>query len=229
MLSSYDVILFDADRTLFDTGAMEKEALQKLMRKMGRPYEETMPMTYYTINEGLWRRIETGELTRDYVRVERFRQFLSKYHLPGDAAEVNRTYLEIFQQCNLLIPGAELVCEKLSQENKRLAIITNGTASVQYARFALASITPYFSHVFVSEEVGVPKPQKAFFEAVLREMDIPDRRRVLIVGDSLTSDIKGGNNAGIDTCWFHPAGAQGTGDVHWEYEITALEQLLSIA
>ena len=227
MLEQFDVLLFDADRTLFDTAAMETEALQKLMETLGYSFPETMPQQYYEINEGLWRRIETGELTRDFVRVERFRQLLEKYGIHEDPEQTNATYLSIFERCNRLIDGAELVCKTLQKE-KQLAIITNGSASVQRTRFALASITPCFSHVFVSEELGISKPQKEFFQIVQREMNITDPKRVLIVGDSLTSDIRGGNNAGMPTCWFNPHGKKNTLGVHCDYEIHRLTDVLSL-
>ena len=228
MLEQFDVLLFDADRTLFDTAAMETEALQKLMETLGYSFPETMPQQYYEINEGLWRRIETGELTRDFVRVERFRKLLEKYGIHEDPEQTNATYLSIFERCNRLIDGAELVCKTLQKE-KQLAIITNGSASVQRTRFALASITPCFSHVFVSEELGISKPQKEFFQIVQREMNITDPKRVLIVGDSLTSDIRGGNNAGMPTCWFNPHGEKNTLGVHCDYEIHRLTDVLSLS
>ena len=162
MLKNYDVILFDADRTLFDTAAMETLALQKLMEQLNVPYEESMAQTYYTINEALWRRIELGELTRDFVRIERFRRFLAHYSINADAEQINHQYLENFQSGNVLIHDAERVCRELAKE-KTLAVITNGTASVQKIRFGLVPITPYFKEIFISEEVGVPKPHKAFF------------------------------------------------------------------
>lgn len=228
MLAQYDVILFDADRTLFDTEAMEAEALQRLTAVLDIPFVESMPRTYYAINESLWQKIETGELEREYVRVERFRRFMEQYGISGDPAEINRQYLEFFQHCNFLIPDAELVCRTLHQE-KRLAIVTNGTASVQRVRLDRSTILPYFSELFISEEVGAPKPQKAFFDAVLTKMGIVDKSRVLIVGDSLTSDIRGGNNAGITACWFNPNRQENHTDVHCDLEIAALRELLTMA
>lgn len=227
MLKNYDVILFDADRTLFDTAAMETLALQRLMAQLNVPYEDSMAEAYYTINEALWRRIELGELTREYVRTERFRRFLAQYHIEADAEQINHQYLENFQSGNVLIQDAERVCRELAKE-KTLAVITNGTASVQKVRFSLVPITPYFKEIFISEEVGVPKPAKAFFDAVMDGLGITDRSRVLIVGDSLTSDIKGGNNAGIDTCWFNPEGETNNTDASFRYEIRALEELLAM-
>ena len=227
MLKKYDVILFDADRTLFDTSAMETLALQRIVAGLNVPYEESMAETYYTINEALWRRIELGELTREFVRVERFRRFLERYGIEADAEEMNRQYMENFQVGNVLIHDAERVCRELAKE-KTLAVITNGTASVQKVRFGLVPITPYFKEIFISEEVGIPKPHKAFFDAVMNGLGISDRSRVLIIGDSLTSDIKGGNNAGIDACWFNPDGQTNDTDAYFRYEIKALGELLTM-
>lgn len=227
MLKQFETILFDADRTLFDTGAMETKALRQLMEELHLPFDPEMPRVYYEINEDLWRRIETGELTRPFVRVERFRKMKELYRLPGTPEELNRRYLELFQVCNLLLPGAEEVCRILSK-TKRLAIITNGSASVQKTRFAISAVTAYCSGVYVSEDVGIPKPQKGFFDAVMRDMNITDPKKILIVGDSLTSDIKGGNNAGIPTCWYNPNGEENNTDVVCDFEITDLRQLLTM-
>lgn len=227
LLAQFDVILFDADRTLFDTAGMEAQALKKLTKQLGIPFDDAMPQNYYEINEGLWKRIETGELTREYVRVERFRRWMERYGIVGDPAEMNRKYLSIFQACNLLLPEAELVCRTL-EKTKRLAIITNGTASVQRERFSRAVITPCFSDIFISEEIGVPKPQKPFFDAVLDKMNVIDPSKVLIVGDSLSSDIKGGNNAGIPTCWYNPEGVENRSDAFCDFEIHRLGELLTL-
>lgn len=226
-MSKYDVLLFDADRTLFDTGAMETLALQKLMEQLKIPYQESMAEAYYGINESLWHRIELGELTRAFVRVERFRQFLELYGIEEDAEKINHQYLENFQSSNVLVKDAEMVCRELVKE-KTLAVITNGTASVQKIRFGLVPITPYFSEIFISEEVGIPKPNKAFFDVVLEKLKVTDKAKVLIIGDSLTSDIQGGNNAGIDTCWFNPEGIENHTEAYCDYEIKALRELLTM-
>jgi YjjG family noncanonical pyrimidine nucleotidase len=206
---------------------MEREALRLLMEEIGEPFEVSMPQTYYEINEGLWEQIERGELTRAFVRVERFRRFLKWYHIDKNPAEINDQYLDIFQQCNFLMEDAALVCRRLSEE-KRLAIVTNGTASVQRVRLERSGLLPYFSHLFISEEIGMPKPHPAFFDAVLSQMEGIDRRRVLIVGDSLSSDIQGGVNAGIDTCWFRPKAPAQPPALPITMEISALRQLLEI-
>lgn len=197
------------------------------MAQLGREFPEMMAHDYYVINEGLWERIETGELTREFVRVERFRQLLDKYHIPGDPAGINDRYLANFQKLTIPTRNAQYVCETLCK-TKTLAIITNGTASVQHARFRLSPMTPCFSEVFTSEEVGIPKPQKGFFDFVLEKLQIKDRSRVLIVGDSLTSDIKGGNNSGITACWYNPEGKENPGIAQPDLEIRDLIELLSM-
>lgn len=227
MLDRFDVILFDADRTLYDTGAMETRALQELIPRLGVTFTPEMARSYYEINEELWRRIELGELTREYVRVERFRRFLEQYGISGDPEEINERYITIFKTHNVMMPGAERVCKTLAKE-KTLAIVTNGTAHVQRARLEMSSIRDCFSAVFISEEIGVPKPQKAFFDAVLQGLHVTDQSRVLIVGDSLTGDIRGGNNAGIPTCWFNPERVPNHTDAHCDFEIAALPELLAL-
>ena len=160
--------------------------------------------------------------------VERFRRYLSRLGLPGDPAECNRIYLEALGRSAVLLPHALEVCRALAQ-NHRLYIITNAVASVQRARLSQSAIAPYIQDAFISEEAGAAKPSRAYFDYVLTHLPGVRPEECLVVGDSLSSDIQGANNAGLPCCWFNRTGAPRPKGLRIDYEITALPQLLEIA
>lgn len=225
MLQNYDTILFDADRTLFDTAACERAAIQAVMKTLRVPFHEGMPLRYTEINEALWQRMETGELSPSFVQRERWRQFLREMEIPGDAMKINELYLSYFSRCHFLMPHAEEVCRALSR-TKKLYVITNGTARVQRERFARSPLSFFFLDFFISDDIGIPKPQWGFFYYVLTHMKHTRQERVLIVGDSLTSDIQGGNNAKIDACWYNPEHRPNDTAAVCQFEIDDLSDLL---
>ncbi len=225
MLQNYDTILFDADRTLFDTAACEKTALKAVLKTLGAPFSEDMPQIYSQINEALWQKIETGEVSRSFVQTERWRKFLELFHLSCDPMKINELYLSFFSRCHFLMPNAEEVCRALCKR-KKLYIITNGTSHVQRERFANSPLSFYFLDFFISDDIGIPKPQWGFFYYVLTHIKSTKRERILIVGDSLTSDIQGGNNAKIDTCWYNPLHLPNETGASCTFEIDALTTLL---
>lgn len=226
MLQNYDTILFDADRTLFDTAAGERAALRAVMKTMKVPFSEEMPRVYMEINEGLWKQLELGTLTFSHVQKERWRKFQEAFGLTGNPMQMNQMYLAFFSQCQFLTPHAEEVCRALCKR-KKLYIITNGTSRVQRERFANSKISPYFLDFFISEDIGIPKPQWGFFYYVLSHIKPTRTSKVLIVGDSLSSDIQGGNNAKIDTCWYNPEGLPNESQAIPTYEIRDLAELLT--
>lgn len=226
MLQNYDTILFDADRTLFDTTAGERAALRALIKTIKVPFSEDMPQAYMEINEALWKKLEREEIAFSYVQKERWRQFQERFGLSGSPMQFNQMYLAFFSQCQFLMPHAEDVCRTLCRR-KKLYIITNGTSRVQRERFANSKISPYILDFFISEDIGIPKPQWGFFYYVLTHIKPTRTSRVLIVGDSLSSDILGGNNAKIDTCWYNPEGLPNESSAVPTYEIHDLTELLT--
>ena len=143
-----------------------------------------------------------------------------------DPAELGRRYVSILSGKGHCIDGARDLCELL-HGRVRMYIVTNGTEWIQRGRWAVSGLETYFEEMFISDRVGYPKPDVRFFEAVERE--IPDfcKERTLIVGDSLSSDMQGGINFGIDTCWFCPDGGEATAETasRLTYRIGALEEL----
>ncbi|MGX8721165.1 MAG: YjjG family noncanonical pyrimidine nucleotidase, partial [Eubacteriales bacterium] len=177
-----------------------------------------------TINQQYWERLERGEITRAQVLLGRFVQFLQEFGLDADPEALRDRYMKNLSQGHFFVEGAEELLKALSGKY-RLFLVSNGTACVQKGRLESAGIVPYFEKVFISEEIGINKPDPRFFEACFEKMEPFDRSRCIIVGDSLTSDILGGRNAGITTCWFNLRGREARGDVVPDWQISRLDEL----
>lgn len=204
-MSRYDIVLLDADNTLFDFDAAEHSALKQAMEERGLPFHSETEALYLSVNRALWAAFDRGEVTQPFLLVERFRLLAEALGATCDPAQFNHDYLTHLGEHSQLLPGAEALCRDLSRQC-RVALATNGVARVQYARLASTPLGPYLSGVFISEELGFQKPQREFFDVALRSMGVEDRSRVVMVGDGLASDIRGGNQAGLDTVWYNPKG-----------------------
>lgn len=222
----YPIILLDADDTLLDFKASEAAAMGDTLQRFGLPDTPEIRAEYSRINLAHWKRLERGEITREELKVSRFRQFLTGLGSGADPAVCNDFYMSRLGSYSIELPGAAELCRRLA-ENHRLYIVTNGTASVQYRRLGASAFAPYMQKIYISEELGAQKPDKAFFDAVFADLGHPPREEIIILGDSQTSDMLGGKNAGITTCWFNPKGTEAAGD--WDYTITRLEEFLPIA
>ena len=217
-------ILLDLDDTLLDFGVAEHAALMHPFVDFGIPAVEAVMRRYSQINSNCWRRLERGEISRSEVLIGRFRALFAEMALPGRAEEVNARYEEYLAREHAFVPGAPALLEVLYGKY-RLYIVSNGTAKIQYSRIAGADIGKYFDGIFISEEIGYDKPDRAFLSYCFSQ--IPDfiLEESVILGDSLTSDIQGGANAGLDTCWFNPNHTENPGKVIPTYEIASLEEL----
>ena len=224
-MAKYYCILFDADNTLLDFDAAESKALADTLRAYGiEPDAETV-QTYRTINEELWHQLEKGQIRREKLMAERFTRFLKAVNAAGSGVEMNRFYLEqLSTHPDLAAPNVLDVLRELS-EVATLAVVTNGFEKVQTRRAAESGILDYMEDVFVSEKMDSEKPNRKIFDAALRTLGVENREHVLMVGDSLSSDIQGGVNAGLDTCWYNPDHAENPGKVCPTYEIANLEEL----
>lgn len=223
----YPYLLFDADNTLFDFDQAERNAHLLLCRAHGLAFSEEGYQLYHKCNADLWRDFDRGLCTKEYLLVERFRRYLAITGERADPEALNRDHLRALGEGAMLLPGAEELCRVLSRDH-RLYLLTNAVASVQKARFANSAIAPYFQGVFISEEVGVGKPDSAYFDYVFHAVPGLARDNALVIGDSLTSDIQGANNAGLPCCWFNPKGQPRPQDLRIDYEIRALEELYAI-
>ena len=224
-MAKYYCILFDADNTLLNFDAAESKALAETLVNYGiEPDAETV-QTYRTINEELWRQLEKGQIKREKLMAERFTRFLKAVDAAGDGAEMNRFYLEqLSTHPDLAAPNVLDVMKELA-EVATLAVVTNGFDRVQSRRVAESGLKEFVEEVFVSEKLDSEKPNRKIFDTALRSLGVENRERVLMVGDSLTSDIQGGINAGLDTCCFNPSHNENPGKVCPTYEIETLEEL----
>ena len=224
-MAKYYCVLFDADNTLLNFDAAESKALADTLRAYGiEPDAETV-QTYRTINEELWHQLEKGQIRREKLMAERFTRFLKAVNAAGSGVEMNRFYLEqLSTHPDLATPNVLDVLRELS-EVATLAVVTNGFEKVQTRRAAESGILDYVEGVFVSEKMDSEKPNRKIFDAALRALGVENREHVLMVGDSLSSDIQGGVNAGLDTCWYNPGHAENPGKVCPTYEIANLEEL----
>lgn len=223
----YPYLLFDADNTLFDFDQAERNAHLLLCRAHGLAFSEEGYQLYHKCNADLWRDFDRGLCTKEYLLVERFRRYLAITGERADPEALNRDHLRALGEGAMLLPGAEELCRVLSRDH-RLYLLTNAVASVQKTRFANSAIAPYFQGAFISEEVGVGKPDSAYFDYVFHAVPGLARDNALVIGDSLTSDIQGANNAGLPCCWFNPKGQPRPQGLRIDYEIRALEELYAI-
>ena len=225
---TYAWVFLDADGTLFDYAAAEAAALEGAFASFGLPFSSPIATLYSDINAAIWREFERGEIDQLRLRTERFDRLFSTVGLAADTVAFSRCYLEVLARQAALLPDAEAVTKRLAGSHQ-LLLLTNGLADVQRPRFAASTIHDCFSVFVISEEVGLAKPDPAIFDLALERAGRPDRSDVLVVGDSLSSDIAGGAAAGLDTCWFNPPGAANGHGVTPTYEIRRLSELLPIA
>jgi 2-haloacid dehalogenase len=221
----YTWLLFDADDTIFDYPLAEGKALRSTFEHFGQVYRSEYLRIYQVFNRQVWAEFERGETSAAELRLKRFRLLFSEIESPLDPPDFSQRYLENLAQASDLFPQAVEVMKALSGRY-HIALVTNGLKEVQRPRLERSAIRPFLEKVFISEEIGVAKPHAGFFEAVFQEIGNPPKAEVLIIGDSLTSDIKGGIDYGIDTCWFNSGGKTTTLLV--TYTIASLSQLLEI-
>ena len=219
-----EFLFLDLDDTILDFHKAERIAISKTIRDFGVEPTEEILQRYHVINKWHWEQLELGKMTRDEVVVNRFGALFGELGKEVDAAAVAKTYEKNLSIGHYFLPGAEEAVDALSKKY-RLFLASNGTASVQKGRMTSANLYRFFEKVFVSQEIGYNKPSKAYFDGCFAQIPGFDPERAMIVGDSLTSDIRGGNNAGIKTCWVNPGHAPRNPEIHVDYEIEALHQL----
>jgi len=224
MPKPYTLVFLDADETLFDFRRAEEFALARSFEESGLTLTDRAAQEYERINIDLWRRLEHGEIDQQSLRSERFRLLFEVLGIARDARDFGETYVSWLARASFLLDGAERLCAYLGARY-RLAILTNGIKEVQYARIQSSPINRYVEKLIVSEEAGSSKPDPAIFEYACAALEFRDRKRMIIIGDSLSSDIRGGQNFGIDTCWYNPAKLPLAGEARPTYEVASLEEI----
>ena len=216
-------LLIDLDDTILDFHKAEHIALCKTLASYGLDPTDAICTRYSRINQEHWERLERKELTRAQVLVGRFAQLFSEVGIAADPNAVAETYAENLGIGHYFLPGAREAVESLSRKYQ-LYIVSNGTASVQRGRLKSADISRFFADIFISQAMGADKPDKRFFDSAFARIPDFDPAQAMIIGDSLTSDILGGKNAGIRTCWVNPR-HKDCGSIVPDYEIESLSQL----
>ncbi len=200
----YDVVLLDADMTLLDFARSERAALGRVLEQYGLPRDERVCADYTKINAALWEALARGEVDQDFLVVERFAALLRIYGQGQDPRAVNRDYERSLGEEAFLLPGAMEFCKALKAAGLTLAIATNGLPAAQRGRHTRTGLDRVIPDIFISMEVGASKPRREYFDRVLSALGVADRSRVVMIGDSLSSDIAGAANAGLDSIWFNP-------------------------
>lgn len=223
----YQMIFFDADGTLFDFDRSERHSFAAACADQGIPASPGLYEQYRAINAELWRQLECGEIDQSALRRLRFEKLFSETGISGDAASMNRCYSRRLSECTFLIDGALDICRALHGKCP-LVIVTNGIPDIQAPRLKKSALAPYIDHVFISGEIGWQKPHPAFFNHVFRQLNMQDEERgqTILLGDSLSSDMKGGHDAGMTTCLYAPQG--GAGNETCDFSIRNLMEFLPL-
>ncbi|MBN2657709.1 MAG: YjjG family noncanonical pyrimidine nucleotidase [Spirochaetales bacterium] len=226
----YTTLLIDADDTLFDFDKAEETSLERFYRRMELQCSyDDFRNVYNRENRHLWKAFEQRAVTAEDVKVNRFINTMESLGIyEGNGVELSRVYMEELSRCRFLLPGAEEICKKLSS-SYGLYIITNGLWDVQRYRVGESDIyRNYFKGLVVSEKIGSAKPDRGIFDESRRLAGHPPLDQMLIIGDSLTSDIRGGDLYGIDTCWFNRTGEELTGPTKPTYEVRSFDELAEL-
>lgn len=223
-MKKYKTLFFDVDDTLLDFGAAEENALQLLFEEYDKSLAVERISEYGSINQLLWKQFEEGRIDRHEVLNTRFSKLFEQTGQKVDGALMESQYRQYLEKGHKLIDGAfELVSDLRHRFD--LYIVTNGVSTTQEKRLKASGLFPMFKAVYVSEDTGYQKPMKQFFDYVFEQIPDFSPEKGLIIGDSLTSDIKGGNMAGLDTCWFNPHNKANHSDISPTYEIQELHEL----
>ena len=219
-----EFLLLDLDDTILDFHMQEHFAIRKTLSAVGVEPTDDVCDLYSKINLRHWSMLEKGEITREKLAWHRFSELFEVLGVEADPHKTSQLYWENLATGHYFLPGAEETVKALAKKYK-LYMVTNGTASVQHSRIASAGLAPFFAGIFISQEIGADKPAKAYFESCFAQIPGFAQEKAMIIGDSLSSDIRGGKNAGIATCWVNPKGKIAPPENKPDYEIKSIVEL----
>ena len=229
VIMRYTTILLDADETLLDFSKTEERALRKSFEKFALPYEKRIHLLYHEINQNLWHEFSMGRMDKPTLTVRRFELLFDEIGVRQDVLAFKECYEGWIAKGFDTIAGAETLLQTLRGMGCALYCVTNGLKRSQYPRLTGAGLIGYFEKLFISEEAGSQKPQKEYFDFVFRNLSEKDKTKILLVGDSLTTDIQGGITAGLDTVWYNPTrAARPDGSPKPTYEAASLGEIPEI-
>lgn len=224
---NYRWLLFDLDNTLYDFDAASHFALHQTLEEYGVDPSSGNKEVYYDINHSCWTAFENGAMDFKTLRNKRFELFVNEIGVNADASGMGNRYLKLLSETDFKIEGAMPLLDHL-EPNYNLVVVTNGLKEVKRPQLSKPEISKYFKAIIISEEIGIAKPHEGFFDHTFNTIGSPDKSDVIIIGDNLNSDIRGGQDYGIDTCWFNPNQKNNATDVKPTFEIDTLDQLLKI-
>lgn len=221
-MGKYEIILWDVDQTLLDFKKSMDYALRAVFEKFGLRIDAKAIALYSSINESFWKRFEKGEITKQEVLHGRFSSLFERLSIQNISVE---DFASVYQRelgsVYYYKDDSFRLCQELKKDYRQYAV-TNGVTWTQQNKLKLAGFDKLMEDIFISEMIGSPKPYKEFFDRCFKKIPDFQREKTIIVGDSLTSDMLGGNRAGIACCWYNPEGQEKTGDVRIDYEIRNL-------
>ena len=228
MSKKFSWLLFDLDNTILDFNASSKVGFRSLMEEIGKgdDWEALYPI-YREYNHQIWDQREAGLITPKALKTKRWDLFFAATDIDYDSAEANNHYFQFIKNEPYFVDGALELLDQL-KGNYKLMIVTNGLSEVQWNRLEIMKIKDYFDHVIISDEIGSAKPAHEFFDHCNKLIDTSDKSEVLVIGDTLKSDIKGANAFGYKSCWHNYYKQENTSEIKPDYTITALDELMTI-
>ena len=225
---TYKFLLFDLDHTLLDFDAAEDVALTQLLKEEGVEDIQAYKDYYVPMNKALWKDLEQKKISKVELVNTRFTKFFAHFGIENDGSYLAERYQFFLSKQGQTFPGVEDLLKYLISKGYDLYAATNGITAIQTGRLAQSSLAPYFNQVFISEQLQTQKPDALFYEKIGQKIPGFSKEKVLMIGDSLTADIQGGNNAGIDTIWYNPHHLENKTQAHPTYEVDSYQALLEL-
>jgi len=227
-MKQFDWLLFDLDNTILDFGRSSKYAFKMLLQIIAPSLnsDQLYPI-YNEINHEIWAKREAGLISPEELKWKRWDLFFKSENINSDPHKANDIYFEGIKEYPFFVDQAKEMLDIIKPHFK-LMVVTNGLSEVQWPRINTKELKPYFEHIVISDEIGVAKPQKTFFDYCHSLIGEPNKDRVLVIGDTLKSDILGGNNFGYKTCWYNYYGKQNNTDVKPDFQIDSIKDLTGI-
>ena len=225
---TYKFLLFDLDHTLLDFDTAEDIALTQLLKEEGVEDIRAYKDYYVPMNKALWKDLEEKKITKQELVNTRFSKLFSHFGIEKDGVYLAERYQFFLAQQGQVFSGAMELLDSLIDRGYELYAATNGITTIQTGRMAQSGLAPYFNQVFISEQLQTQKPDALFYEKIGQQIAGFSKEKALMIGDSLTADIQGGNNAGIDTIWYNPHHLENHTQAQPTYEVDSYQALLEL-
>jgi 2-haloacid dehalogenase len=222
---AYKLFLFDVDDTLLDFKATEKHCISEIFKHFGVvDKDHQIFSTYQKESQELWKQLELNQISKEFLKAERFRRTFSEHQIDVDPHAASDLYLEQLQETVILVEHAREILAELAQ-SAEIGIVTNGIESVQQQRLKKSQLDQYISFTVVSEACGYAKPDIRFFEHMAKIAKNFSKESALVVGDRLETDVLGAHNFGLDACWFNPLQARPHFDIQPKHQVRHLSEI----